>query len=44
MILSFNLSCILQISSLKISNMPTDLTSAANKQQLVKTMASVTGK
>ena len=44
MVLSFNLGCILQISSLKISNMPTDLTSTANKQQLIKTMSGVTAK
>ncbi len=43
-VLTFSLSCILEVASLKISNMPNDLNSEASKTLIIKTMLSVTSK
>lgn len=43
-VLTFTLNCILEVSSLKISNMPNDLSSEASKNLILKTLQNITSK
>lgn len=43
-ILPFSLSCLQEISSLKLNNLPSELSSESTKQLVLKTMKSVTSK
>lgn len=43
-VLTFSLACILEITSIKISNMPNDINSQSAKAQIIKTMQTVTNK
>lgn len=43
-ILPFTLNCIQEISSLKLNNLPTDLSSEHTKELIFKTMLNVTAK
>lgn len=43
-VLTFSLNCILEVASLKISNMPNDLNTDASKNLIIKTMQNVTSK
>jgi len=43
-VLTFSLSCILEVASIKISNMPNELNTEASKALIIKTMQSVTSK
>lgn len=44
MVLTFSLNCILEVASLKISNLPNDLNTEAAKSLILKTMQNVTSK
>jgi hypothetical protein len=43
-VLTFSISCILEVASIKISNMPNELNTEASKALIIKTMQSVTSK
>jgi len=43
-ILTFALSCIFEITTLKISNLPNDLTSDSAKNLIIKTMKNLSNK
>jgi hypothetical protein len=43
-ILPFSLNCLQDISSLKLNNLPAELSSESTKQMVLKTMKSITAK
>jgi hypothetical protein len=43
-ILSFNLNCVHEITSLKLNNLPSDLSSESTKQMIFKTMKTLVSK